>query len=110
MNSIDPKKIHYTIGDAAKLIGEAPSLIRFWENEFKQLKPQKTAKGIRKYTQKDIELLKLIHHLVKEKGMTLEGVRSYLKHQPNPDSQAELLNKLKGIKDFLTQLKKAIPK
>ena len=110
MSSIDQQKIHYTIGEVSEILGEAPSLIRFWEKEFVQLKPQKTAKGIRKYSQKDIQLLKLIHHLIKEKGMTLEGARTYLKHQPNQDAQAELLNKLNGIKDFLTQLKKAIPK
>lgn len=102
-----PKTL-YTIGEVAEMMGEAPSLIRFWEKEFPQLKPFKSEKGTRKYTQADVQLLKLIHHLVKRKGMTLEGARQYLKKQHNTGQQAELLEKLENVKRFLVELKQSL--
>ncbi|MFA6261984.1 MAG: MerR family transcriptional regulator [Bacteroidia bacterium] len=102
-----PKTL-YTIGEVAEMIGEAPSLIRFWEKEFPRLKPLKSEKGTRKYTQSDLQMLKLIHHLVKRKGMTLEGARQYLKKQHDTDQQAELLEKLENVKRFLVELKQGL--
>lgn len=101
-------KIVFTIGEVADMLGEAPSLIRFWEKEFPQLKPLKSEKGTRNYTQANVQLLKLIHHLVKRKGMTLEGARQYLKKQHNSDQQAEMLEKLENVKRFLVELKRSL--
>lgn len=106
MESID--KTFYTIGEVAGMIGEAPSLIRFWETEFRSLNPAKSEGGTRKYTQKDVDLLILIHHLVKGKGMTLEGARQYLKSSKEPDREGAVLSKLKEIKRFLEGLKKEL--
>src|SRR6218665_4124453 len=92
------QKLHYTIGEVSAMLGEAPSLIRFWEKEFTQLKPHKTEKGTRKYSQKDIELLRLIHHLVKEKGYTLEGAKDALKNQQKPLEKAEVIANLKNLR------------
>lgn len=99
------EKSYYTIGEVAKMLNEAPSLIRFWEKEFPQLKPDKTEKGTRKYSRKDIELLRLIHHLVKEKGYTLDGAKDALKNPQKNIGKAELIAKLKGVKGFLEELK-----
>lgn len=99
------EKSYYTIGEVAKMLNEATSLVRFWEKEFAQLKPDKTEKGTRKYNRKDVELLKLIHHLVKEKGYTLDGAKEALKNQEKTTEKAELIAKLKGIKSFLEELK-----
>ncbi len=86
----------------------APSLIRFWEKEFDILKPEKTDKGTRKYSQRDIQNLRLIYHLVKEKGYTLQGANEKLKHNPNVVDNAQLIDKLKRVKEFLVEIKKSI--
>ncbi len=101
-------KKYYTIGEVSAMIGESPSLIRFWEKEFHALKPDKTEKGTRKYSDKDIQLLKLIHHLVKEKGYTLQGAADYLKQQSNIDDTARMISSLTGIKHFLETIRKKL--
>jgi len=78
------------------------SLIRFWEKEFDFLKPRKTAKGNRSYTKKDIENIRLVYHLVKEKGFTLQGAKEKLKQKPPQEINKNLeaiegLNKLKSF-------------
>lgn len=98
------EKTYYTIGEVSTLLGEAPSLIRFWEKEFAQLKPSKTGKGTRKYDKKDIELLQLIHHLVKEKGYTLDGARDFLRTKNRVPEKAAILSRLKEVKSFLEEL------
>jgi DNA-binding transcriptional MerR regulator len=102
------QKQYYTIGEVAAKLGEAASLIRFWETEFPQLKPLKTSKGTRKYSLKDIELLQYIHYLVKQKGYTLEGAKEALKDEKKMANKAELVAKLKEVREFLTQLKQQL--
>lgn len=102
------EKKYFTIGDVAEILNEAPSLIRFWEKEFTQLKPNKTEKGTRKYTQRDIELIQYIHYLVKQKGYTLEGAKEALRNDKKTANKAELIAKLKEVRDFLMQLKQQL--
>jgi DNA-binding transcriptional MerR regulator len=73
------EKIFYTIGEVADMIGENQSTIRYWENQFDALKPKKNAKGNRLFTKEDVFTVKLIHHLVKERGMTLKGAQLKLR-------------------------------
>jgi DNA-binding transcriptional MerR regulator len=101
-------KTYYSIGEVSEMLKVAPSLIRFWEKEFDLLKPEKTDKGTRKYAQKDIQNLRLIHHLVKEKGYTLQGANEKLKHNTNVLDNAQLIDKLKRVKEFLMEIKKSI--
>lgn len=72
-------KLYYSIGEVADIFGVNASLIRFWEKEFDVIKPKKNAKGDRKFTPKDIEIIHRIHGLVKIKGYTLEGAKKNLK-------------------------------
>ena len=74
------EKVFYTIGEVAEMFSVNTSLIRFWEREFETLKPQKNKKGNRLFTKDDIEQVKLIFHLVKERGMTINGARQKLKN------------------------------
>ena len=74
-----PEKRYYTIGELAKAMEVNTSLIRFWEKEFDVLQPKKNAKGNRKFTAEDVKNLKLIYHLVKERGFTLDGAKTHLK-------------------------------
>ena len=67
------------MGEVSEMFDVNPSLIRHWESKFEVLKPQKNKKGNRMFTPEDVENLKLIYHLVKERGMTLDGARRALK-------------------------------
>ena len=87
-----PDKRYYKIGEVAKAFDVNTSLIRFWENEFDVLKPKKNKKGNRLFTPEDLENLKMIYFLVKEKGFTLEGAKKKLKE--NPEEIAPLI---KGV-------------
>lgn len=99
-------KLYYTIGEVAAYFDVNASLIRFWEKEFDVIKPQKNKKGNRLFTKKDIDNLKLIHHLVKERGFTLEGARQKLKENPaSAEKESELADRLKKVRSFLVELK-----
>lgn len=101
-----PEKRYYGIGEVAKAFKVNTSLIRFWEKEFKILKPKKNAKGNRKFTPEDINNLKLIYHLVKERGFTLEGAKTHLKEgQQQVLDRFEIISKLKDIKAQLVKIK-----
>src|ERR1017187_6554343 len=109
-----PDKLFYSITEVADLLKVNASLIRFWEKEFEFLKPRKTAKGNRTYTKKDIENIRLVYHLVKEKGFTLQGAKDKLKEKPTQDARdktqdstknAEVIESLNKLKSFLQELK-----
>jgi len=104
-----PEKRYYGIGEVAKAFGVNTSLIRFWEKEFDALKPKKNAKGNRKFTPQDIKSLKLIYHLVKERGFTLEGAKIHLKEEKQKTlSNFEIISKLEGIKEQLAKIKEQL--
>jgi DNA-binding transcriptional MerR regulator len=102
-------KVYYTIGEVADMFKVNQSLIRFWEKEFNELKPSKNNKGDRRFTPKDIEKLKLIYHLVKERGFTLEGAKMKLKENPDKlKDNADLVASLQKVKSFLLDLKEKL--
>ncbi|MCF8274619.1 MAG: MerR family transcriptional regulator [Flavobacteriaceae bacterium] len=101
-----PEKRYYGIGEVAEAFGVNTSLIRFWEKEFDALKPKKNAKGNRKFTPEDIKNLKLIFHLVKERGFTLEGAKTHLKEEKHKTlNNFEIITKLEDIKSQLIKIK-----
>ena len=106
MNIQLPEKLYYSIGEVAKAFGVNASLIRFWDKEFDILKPKKNAKGNRMFTPEDIKNLKLIYHLVKERGFTLDGAKTHLKeNQKKVLDKFEIISKLKTVKAELLALK-----
>lgn len=101
-----PDKRYYKIGEVAKAFDVNTSLIRFWENEFEVLKPKKNKKGNRLFTPEDLENLKMIYFLVKEKGFTLEGAKNKLKENPDEIfSKHKIIMRLEDIKNELIQIK-----
>lgn len=101
-----PDKRYYGIGEVARAFDVNTSLIRFWEKEFDALKPKKNAKGNRKFTPQDISNLKLIYHLVKERGFTLEGAKIHLKENRQKTlDNFEIIDKLERIKTELKKIK-----
>jgi DNA-binding transcriptional MerR regulator len=104
------EKLFYSIGEVSEMLGVNPSLIRFWEKNFTIIKPQKNKKGNRLFTVKDIEILKLIYHLVKEKGMTLEGAQKRLKdNKEGEDRSFEVVDRLTKIKEMLLDVSSRLP-
>lgn len=102
----ETQKRYYSIGEVAKLFDVNPSLIRFWESEFDVLQPKKNRKGNRLFTQEDIENLKIIYHLVKEKGYTLSGAKDEMKKNPNElKDQQKVVQALEKLKSFLIDMK-----
>ena len=82
------------------------SLIRFWENEFDILKPKKNKKGNRLFTPTDLENLKIIYHLVKERGFTLEGAKKKLReNKQDTINNVEVIESLQKIRSFLVDVK-----
>lgn len=104
-----PEKRYYGIGEVARAFDVNTSLIRFWEKEFDALKPKKNAKGNRKFTPQDISNLKLIYHLVKERGFTLEGAKTHLKeNRQKALDNFEIIDKLERIKTELIKIKEQL--
>ncbi len=105
------EKLYYSIGEVAEMLSVNTSLLRYWEKEFDILRPKKNAKGDRFFTKADIENIKLIHHLVKDKGYTLEGAKQQLKMKFDGEKKKLLLiEKLKEVRGFLTELKEQLDK
>ena len=102
--------LYYRISEAADIIGESVSLVRFWSDTFPEfLKPRRNAKGNRLFTPNDIATLKSIHYLVKVKGMTLDGARKALKGKTSEYSaKVEIMEHLQSIKRVLQEIKEEI--
>jgi DNA-binding transcriptional MerR regulator len=98
------EKLYYSIGEVADMFEVNSSLIRFWEKEFPQLQPRKNNRGNRVYNKKDIELFRKIHHLVKEKGYTLEGAKNALRKREVLDSNDTLATKLLRVRTELMNI------
>ena len=100
------EKQYYSIGEVAAMFDVAPSLIRFWETEFEVLKPKKSKKGNRLFTPKDIENLRIVYHLVKERGFTIQGAREVLKNQSvQTKDKVEIIQSLEKVREFLVGIK-----
>ncbi len=100
------EKRYFTIGEAADILGVNRSVLRFWETEFDDLSPRKTRKGRRMYSQKDLEMLRLIHYLVKVRKFTLQGAREKLKSDAKGIAQAERTRStLLSLRQFLVELR-----
>ncbi|MBN1769052.1 MAG: MerR family transcriptional regulator [Prolixibacteraceae bacterium] len=111
MPFIPPKidKHFYTIGEVAAMFEVNPSLIRFWTKEFECIKPTTNKKGNRLYTEENINQVRLVYHLVKERGMTLKGAKT--KISQNPDDafhEHEIVKRLTKIKTLLTEIKEEL--
>lgn len=102
------EQFYINIGDLAKKFDVSVSLIRYWEKEFKQFKPEKSVKGTRKYSKKNIEVFSHIYRLIKIDGFTIEGAKEKLNHKPIVQNKQQAIEKLTELKEFLTKLKDSI--
>ncbi|MDF9794844.1 DNA-binding transcriptional MerR regulator [Catalinimonas alkaloidigena] len=103
------EKKYFSIGEVAEQLNIAPSQIRFWEGEFDVIKPQKNRNGKRQFTKEDIEKLKMVYHLVKEKGYTLQGAKQMIKNNNKGlKDKMEMIESLEEVKAFLVELKQKL--
>lgn len=103
-----PDKLYYSIGEVAKAFDVNASLIRYWEQEFPIIKPKKNKKGNRYFTPEDLKNLKMIYHLVKEKGYTLDGARIALTTNQKIGERVEMIDRLEFVKSELLKLKSSL--
>ena len=102
-----PDKLYFKIGEVSKISGLPSHVLRFWESEFKKIKPRRTNSGQRSYTKKDIETILEIKHLLYEKKFTIDGARKHLNAKTERSSSADmalleqLKAELKSIRDML---------
>ena len=102
-------KLYYSIGEVAKMFDVNESLLRYWEKEFPIISPKKAGGNVRQYRKEDIENIRLVYHLVKEKGMTLQGAKQKLKmNRETTIRTAEILDRLKLIREELVSMRKEL--
>lgn len=107
---LDDQKLYYSISEVSSLFDVNTSVIRYWGKEFKQLKPIKNAKGERRYTKRDIEIISKIFVLLRDKGYTIEGAKKELSNTATlfegvPSSTNEMIERLEKIKSKLLDIK-----
>ena len=102
-------KRFYRIGDVAEILDIPASTLRYWEKEFTIIKPMRSAKNIRLYTPKDIETIKMIYFLVKEKGLKLDAAQAMIRRNRDGVSKRfEAIERLKTVKQQLLALSAAL--
>lgn len=105
------KKLYYTMGEVAEMFDVNASLIRHWESKFSCLRPHKNKKGNRLFSPEDIERLKQIYHLVKERGMTLEGANKVMRASAKTadlSRDTEMLERLQRIRAALVEVREEL--
>ncbi|MBO4673273.1 MAG: MerR family transcriptional regulator [Bacteroidaceae bacterium] len=108
LNKNKDLKLYYSISEVALQLNVSETLLRFWEKEFPNIHPKKAGRGIRQYTKDDIEQIRLVYHLVKERGMTLQGARDMIKRDKNGtvNRNIEVIDRLKAIRTELQNIGK----
>jgi DNA-binding transcriptional MerR regulator len=102
-------KVYYSMGEVAEMFDVNPSLLRYWESEFDVLKPHRNKKGNRLFTPQDVDNLKVIYHLLKEKKMKIEVARKHIKESgKEADRDAVIVEKLMSIRSMLQQIKQDV--
>lgn len=105
------EKMFYTMGEVAEMFDVNQSLIRHWERQFDVLRPKRNKKGNRLFSPQDVERLKVIYHLVKERGMTLDGARKALRrHRADKGvpRDVELMERLQRIRSLLIEVQEEL--
>ncbi|MES2428179.1 MAG: MerR family transcriptional regulator [Bacteroidota bacterium] len=99
-------KMYYTMGEVSAMFDVNASMIRFYEKEFDVLQPKKNKKGNRLFTPEDIENLKIIFHLIRDKGYTLQGAKDHLKTNMDDSKDSQrVIHSLENLKKFLLEVR-----
>src|SRR5436305_14473105 len=102
----DITKMYYTMGEVSAMFDVNQSLLRLYEREFDVLQPKKNKKGNRYFTPEDIENLKIIFHLVRDKGFTIQGARDHIKNNLSESKDSHrVISSLENLKKFLLEVR-----
>lgn len=102
-------KLYRSIAEVAEELNVQQSTLRYWEKEFPQIKPKTNGRGVRHYRDEDVEIITLIHHLVKERGMTLQGARRKMEDNMEKTSQNHaIVKRLLALKEDLLQIRREL--
>lgn len=102
-------KKYYTIGEVAEMFDVTESLLRYWEKEFPSIQPRKSNRNVRQYTEGDIDEIRVIHNMVKVRGMKLSAARKAIeKNRSRENTTTELMNHLQNIRAELVSLRKEL--
>ncbi len=102
-------KLYYTMGEVTEMFNVNASQIRFYEREFDILQPKKNKRGNRLFSPEDVENLKIIFNLVKDKGYTLQGAKDYLKdNRSEAKENQKIIDSLEKLKQFLLEVKEQL--
>ena len=106
IDELDDKRLFYTVGEVSTMLGVEASTLRFWEKEFPMIKPHRNAKGNRLFKKEDIKNLKMIYHLLKERGMTLDGARQVLRDKRDEaEKDMEIVERLQRLRAMLAEIR-----
>lgn len=109
MEEFDKK--YYRIRDVAEFIGVPQATIRYWEQEFTELSPSRTSTGLRQYTPEDVETLRIIHYLLKTRGLKIDAARQQLqKNRKNITKRLKVISELMDIRSELDVMLKSLSK
>jgi len=108
---LEQHKIHYSIGEIAKILNVKNSLIRFWEKKFDIIKPKKNSRGNRIFSKNDLENISLIYHLLKEKKYTIEGAKKKIReNKDGVQKNYEIIQNLKKVRFQLVEIREELKK
>ena len=104
----DLTKNYYKIGEVAEILGIPASTLRFWEKEFTIIKPKRNSKNTRFYTPEDVETIKMVYYLVKEKGLKLDAAQQQIRvNRHNVSQRSAVINRLRNqLQDMLDAINK----
>ena len=100
-----PDKLYFKVGEVSAIVGVPAYVLRFWESEFKKIKPKRTPTGQRLYRKRDVELILKIKHLLYEKKFTIQGAKQHLKTTPAEKKVKPSVNTLEGIRLELQKIR-----
>lgn len=102
---MNEERRYYKINEVAQMLGVEASTLRYWESEFPSLSPRRTDSGKRLYTAEDVESVKKIYFLLKEKGLTVKGAKAAMADKKKVDRQYEVVKRLEALKEEIGKLK-----
>jgi len=109
LNTQKNLKKYYSISEVSQMLSIPESTLRYWEKEFEQIKPKKSSSGVRHYTAEDIEQIKLVNHLVKEKSLTIKGAKSRMSEsQQTTVDTHQVVQRLKAVREELAAILEAL--
>ena len=109
LNTSKNLKKYFSISEVAEMFNVTETLLRYWEKEFPTIQPRKSGRNIRQYTQQDIEEIRVIHNMVKVRGMKLAAARQAIaKNRNNENATTDLMNRLQAIRAELVSLKQEL--